>query len=330
MKSIYSNEDFFLIAIKNPWYKLLLEIQNIIIESTVEYYRKKNVKGLLTPTTTLSVSSPMGLGSDSTPVEVELDGRKIYLSDSMQFLLEYGCRFHSEGCYSLSPSYRGENPDKRHLSQFFHSEAEFPGDMDSALLKAELYLKYLANKILIKLEKDLLKVTKNVNHIKKLINDNSIPQITFDEAIKLLGKSDYIINDKVGYRYLTQHGEKKLIDSFDGFVWVTAFDHLSIPFYQAFGKNPSVSKSADLLLGMGEIIGLGERHRTSKELVKALRIHNISPDRYKWYIELKKNHPLQTSGYGMGVERFICWILNHDDIRDVQLFIRFKGETNTP
>lgn len=45
------------------------------------------------PITTGSISSPMGLGSDSIPVKIQLGGRDTYLADSMQFALEYGCRF---------------------------------------------------------------------------------------------------------------------------------------------------------------------------------------------------------------------------------------------
>ena len=39
-----------------------------------------------------SISSPMGLGSDSLPVKINLNGVSTYLADSMQFLLDYGNR----------------------------------------------------------------------------------------------------------------------------------------------------------------------------------------------------------------------------------------------
>jgi asparaginyl-tRNA synthetase len=33
---------------------------------------------------------------------------------------------------------------------------------------------------------------------------------------------------------------------------------------------------------------------------------------------------MRTSGFGMGVERFLMWVLNHDDIRDIPLVSRLN------
>jgi aspartyl/asparaginyl-tRNA synthetase len=80
------------------------------------------------PITCNSVSSPMGLGSDSLPVHVNLFGKETYLADSMQFYLEYFVRQPNvEGIWYIMPTFRGEDPDARHLNQFFHSEAEIKG-----------------------------------------------------------------------------------------------------------------------------------------------------------------------------------------------------------
>ena len=40
----------------------------------------------------------------------------------------------------------------------------------------------------------------------------------------------------------------------------------------------------------------------------------------------KNEYPLKTSGYGMGIERYILWLTKKDDIRDCQLLPRFNGE----
>jgi aspartyl/asparaginyl-tRNA synthetase len=40
--------------------------------------------------------------------------------------------------------------------------------------------------------------------------------------------------------------------------------------------------------------------------------------------------PMQTSGFGMGVERFLMWVLNHDDIRDVPLVSRIDEPRRWP
>ena len=45
---------------------------------------------------------------------------------------------------------------------------------------------------------------------------------------------------------------------------------------------------------------------------------------------MKKRHPIQTAGFGMGVERFLMWVLKCDDIRNLQVCLRFNGIDTTP
>lgn len=79
-------------------------------------------------------------------------------------------------------------------------------------------------------------------------------------------------------------------------------------------------------MGIGETVGCGERHETSIELLEALNRHEVSPKEYEWYIKLKEKYPLKTSGFGMGIERYLMWVLKCDDIRNMQVCLRFNGE----
>ena len=97
------------------------------------------------PVTTGSISSPMGRGSDSLTVRINLEGIDTYLADSMQFLLEYGCRLNLKGVYYVMPSFRGEKADERHLCQFYHSEAEIPGKLENVMNLVDEYIKYLSS-----------------------------------------------------------------------------------------------------------------------------------------------------------------------------------------
>ena len=100
-KSWKDLKNHYIHLFEDPWYKILAEVQNLISIYTMEFYKNKNIKTLYLPVTTGSISSPMGLGSDSSPVKVELCGVETYLADSMQFMLEYGCRMFKEGCYYI-------------------------------------------------------------------------------------------------------------------------------------------------------------------------------------------------------------------------------------
>ena len=67
-----------------------------------------------------------------------------------------------------------------------------------------------------------------------------------------------------------------------------------------------------------------------KDILKALNSHNVPSHVYEWYAKLKDIFPMQTSGFGMGIERFILWVLQHDDIRDCQLVPRVNGVNIIP
>lgn len=334
--NIFENLDNYDQEILNhkEWFRMLIDLQNIINESTATFYKKKEIKMAYFPITTGSISSPSGKGSDSIPVKVNILGKETYLVDSNQFLLEYSCRLISKGCYYIMPCFRGESCDKRHLSQFYHSECEIPGNLDNVMELVEDYIRFISKEIYDKYRVELEKAIGDISHIEKLINyKGNFKRITFDQAENLLKQSDEknikdYIRYEDGYRILNDKGEKKLLELNDGMVWITHYDILSAPFYQkSIGKS---AINADLLLGYGEVVGCGERHENNVELMKSLKIHEINEKDYIWYLNMKKNHPLHTSGFGMGIERFFMWLLKCEDIRNLQIFLRMNGKTILP
>ncbi|XP_042360387.1 uncharacterized protein LOC121956311 [Plectropomus leopardus] len=331
------------LAIKSQWYRNLFQIQNTLFHSTVEYFHTScQFSYALTPLTTDTISSPMGLGSDSEPVSVSLLGQDIYLADSMQFVLEYFLRFQEDlpGTYYISPSFRGEDPDATHLNQFYHVECELLGDMDNAISTAEGYLAHLTKSMLKKHSEMILNTAGTLEHVKamlsKLDGKNPLPRIPLDQAIPMMPSADCLEWVQDGQpqfgRKLTRKGERVLIENYGGAVWLTEMDHLGVPFYQAYveGTGRCKAKAADLLLGLGETVGLGERHSTPEMVQEALRHHTVPEQSYKWYINMRQVKPLLTSGWGMGTERYLCWLLQHDDIRDMHIIPRMKGMKYMP
>lgn len=332
--NIWNDKDnYYIKVLDEPWYKLLIKLENLISVETMKFYEKKNMVTIHLPITTGSISSPMGKGSDSLPVKVNIEGVETYLADSMQFLLEYGCRLADNGVYYIMPSFRGEKADSRHLCQFYHSEAEIIGELDDVINLIEEYIKYLSKQIIENLGLELKETIGDISHIEKIANnDKPFPRITFDEAEMKLKKNHsndidkYIVNNGE-WRNITSLGEKEIMKLHNGLVWVTNYDILTVPFYQKHDeKMLGTTKNADLLMGIGETVGCGERHFDDKELIDSIKLHGINLSEYEWYINMKKIKPLQTSGFGMGIERFLMWVLKASDIRNMQVCIRFNGE----
>ena len=324
-------------AMNEPLFKLLVKLENIVSTETMKFYEKQNIITLHLPITTGSISSPMGRGSDSYPVKVNLEGIDTYLADSMQFLLEYGCRLTENGVYYIMPSFRGEKADSSHLCQFYHSEAEIIGDLDDAMNLVEDYIKYLSKKIVERLGNELKDTIGDISHIEAMANyEGNFQRITFDEAEKELksihpNDVDKYIQYNDGWRNITRLGEKEIMRLYNGLVWITNYDILAVPFYQKYDSNiKGTTKNADLLMGIGETVGCGERHDNYKELIESLNYHDVNIKEYEWYINMKKVKPLNTSGFGMGIERFFMWVLKCDDIRNMQICLRFNGKNILP
>jgi aspartyl/asparaginyl-tRNA synthetase len=315
------------IVLQSEWYKNMFELYSDIIKFTNEFYNLKDFSAAALPITTTSISSPMGLGSDSLPVKIDLLGQETYLADSMQFLLEYTLRFNQKGVYYIMPSFRGEDSDERHLSQFYHSEVEIVGGLDDIIRLGEEYIKYVSSFIIKKYYYRQMGVSPDyVNNIQRIIGLNEFPRIHFKDAVELLANEFHEgIDIRDGLKIINSKGEKYLIEKYKGAVWLTHLEHKSVPFYQQYDKNnPKYSLAADLLIGMGETLGCGER-ADFNSVQKSLKDHHVRFDDYEWYIAMKRDYPLRTSGFGLGVERFIAWLTGNFDIRNMPVVYRDKN-----
>lgn len=323
--------DHFLRAVESPWHRLLVNLADVLTRATVAHWAAHGVKALHLPLTTRTVTCPTGLGSDSSPVPVSIGGAQTFLADSMQFLLEYGCRAAPDGCYTMLPSFRAELLDQTHLLQFMHSEAEIPGGLDELIPLVESYIKHLAQSILSEYGGALSNAVGDVSHLERIAaRDTPFTRMEFSEAASLLDGSGEVAGPPRA-RYLTRAAERLLMAKVGEFVWVTGFDHLSVPFYHAFADEAKcTAANADLFFGIGEIVGAGARHRTGDEVRQSLKMHGVPERDYAWYVRLKDIQPMWTAGFGLGSERFLLWVLGHDDIRDIPLVPRFPEEPGFP
>ncbi len=331
----WEREDYYLDSIGDEWMLNLIEIQHELSQATHCFFDSIGFKTMYLPVTTGSISSPMGLGSDSLPVKIKLHGIETYLADSMQFLLEYGCRLSNSGTYYLMPSFRGEQSDNRHLCQFYHSECEIIGTLEDVMRIAEDYIRFITKHIVEKLGDKLVERVGTIQHLLDLVNDETeFLKLTFDEVEEFLMKfedSNLLIKNENSIRFITSLGEQRLLQiKGPKPIWITHYDYLSVPFYQAFTDDRKYAKNADLIFGIGETIGSGERHVSIRQIEESLKLHQVNPAEYDWYIKMKEKFPLNTSGFGMGTERFILWILKHNDIRDCQILIRENGKALNP
>ena len=344
----YSPRGHYLDLCKSSYYNALLVLRHFVKFSSDYYFGvKQNAVNVDLFMLTSSISSPMGPGSDSEPVPIKFGSLDTYLVDSSQFGFEPLLLNDFDKVYCYLPSMRGEDPDDRHLNQFYHCELEMVGQLDELFPVVEGYIKILAEMILL-MGNIVSKISEDPNRTNRALNNivdvKKFPSITFEHAVNLLVKNGkkHLVNFTKNGRDIGAQGEIELLKilNVETPVWMTSFDRDRVPFYQKPDPNNTEKTiNADLLFPPiiedsfgGEILGAGQRQDSVEEILESLKRQNdISPSLYGWYIDLRRNPKYQSSsGFGLGIERFIAWSLGKTNIRDCIIYPRIKNVVTFP
>ncbi len=343
----YNPKTHYLELTRSEYFRALITLRHYI-KMISDYYfsiecEAKNIDLFML---TQSISSPAGLGSNSEAIPIKFGKYNSNLVDSSQFGFEPLLLNKIEKVYCYLPSMRGEDPDKRHLNQFFHCEAEFSVTLKELIPVIEKYIKSLSEQLLCMpniLERLSLDVKMTKESLMRLLALEKFPEITFDEAFESLVKSgnDNLVKITESGRDILAEGEIKIseIFKFTTPFWIKNYDRDRVPFYQKPDEtNPNKVINADLIFPPivsgsfgGEIVGCGQRQDNTQEMILSLSRQNIDIKPYEWYINLRNVRGYKTtSGFGMGIERFITWSLCRDDIKNSIIYPRLKNIETYP
>lgn len=341
----YSPDTHFLDVATSDYYHNLLLMRDVIKHASDSYMRSTGAINVDLFMLTTSVSSPMGPGSDSEPLPIDFGGKKAYLTDSSQFGFEPIMINGIDRAYCYLPSLRGEIPDKRHLNQFYHCEIEVTGTFQEVKKIAEGYVNFLIH-ALRNCEQLIRSISRDPDQTMEYLRNYKVSDyevVEFDKACSLLddnGCGKYVNHTKHG-RDISALGEMELarIMRTTKPFWIVNFDRDRVPFYQKPDpQNEDKVINGDLIFPPlikdgfgGEILGAGQRQDDYKEMMASMKRQNVDSRSYSWYAELRKLEQYkQTSGFGMGIERFIAWTLGLENIRDAIIYPREKGKNVIP
>jgi asparaginyl-tRNA synthetase len=276
------------------------------------------------------IFTPAACEGTSTLFEVPyFDLGKAYLTQSGQLYMEAAAMALGK-VYCFGPTFRAEkSKTRRHLTEFWMVEPEvafmdLAGDMELM----EQFVSHVVQTVLAKHERELKTVLER--DVEKLRNIKPpFPRITYTEAVEVLQKAGHPMKwgDDIG-------GDEETVvaQAFDRPVMVHRYPAEMKAFY--FKKDPADPKVAlgcDVLApeGYGEIIGGGEREADLATLEAAIAHHQLPPEAFSWYLDLRRYGTVPHAGFGMGVERCVAWICGLHHVRETIPFARMM-ERITP
>ncbi|MEM8962676.1 MAG: asparagine--tRNA ligase [Acidobacteriota bacterium] len=261
------------------------------------------------------ILTPNAAEGTSTLFEIDYFGDPAYLSQSGQLYLEPAAAAFGK-VYCFGPTFRAEkSKTRRHLMEFWMVEPEIafmelPGLIDLA----EEFVIELAGRVLDRCGEHLKVLERDVTKLEKITS--SFPRVTYHDAIALLKEKGQEI--EIGEDFGAEH-ETLLGDHFDKPVFVTHYPTAIKAFYmQPDPKDADLALAVDLIApeGYGEIIGGSQRIHEHDLLLDRINEHNLPVEAFQWYLDVRKYGAYPHSGFGMGLERFVCWMCGLSHLRE--------------
>jgi asparaginyl-tRNA synthetase len=193
-------------------------------------------------------------------------------------------------------------------------------DLKKDMEVAEEFVYYILKRVLEKRREELKVLERDIESLEKVTLP--FPRLSYDEAINRLQElgSDIKWGTDLG-----GDDETILSKQYDSPILVHRYPLDVKAFYMK--EDPEDSRLAlcvDMLApeGYGEIIGGGQREDDFAILTRKINEHELPPEAFKWYTDLRKYGSVPHAGFGMGIERVVAWLCGLKHVRETIPFPR--------
>jgi asparaginyl-tRNA synthetase len=294
---------------------LVMKVRAKVLEYAREYFQKTDFTEVSPP---MFISAAVEGGS--TLFGLKYFDQNLYLTQSSQLYLEI-LIYSLEQVYCIAPSFRAEKSRTiRHLTEYWHMEAEWPfADMNDLMKFEEDLMEHICKRVAENCQKEFAELGADINKLAQV--KTPFPRITYAEAIERLQAKNSALKwgDDLGYE-----DEKVLAEEFGKPFFVYDYPKVIKAFYcKTYSDRPDVALSVDMMVPrIGEISTGGQREEQKEALIERMKEQGLNPEDYEWYLDLRRYGTVPHAGFGMGVERLLVWMLDLDNIIDAIPFPR--------
>lgn len=300
----------------------VMKVRAVTLRGFREWFNNKHFTEVTPP---LMVQTSVEGGS--TLFKLDYYGVPAYLTQSSQLYLETVLPALGD-VYCIADSFRAEKSHtRRHLSEYSHLEAEQPFiTFDDLLNNLEDIICSTVDYVLKSpLGKLVLELNPNFKAPKR-----PFKRMEYSEAIQWLKDHDVRKEDGSFYEFgedIPESPERKMTDTINEPILLCKFPVEIKAFYmKKCPEDRRLTESVDVLMpGVGEIVGGSMRISDLDELLSAYERENLDPKPYYWFTDQRKYGTCEHGGFGLGVERFIAWMLNRYTVRETITYPRFIG-----
>ena len=297
--------------IRSPRQQAILRVRHEVINAVRDYFNSRDFILCDTP-----IFTPAACEGTSTLFPVQ------YFEDTTAYLTQSGQLYNEADAmalgkvYCFGPTFRAEkSKTRRHLTEFWMVEPEMAyANLDDVIALAEGLVVEVVGRVLDRRKTELKVVERDTAKLEAI--KAPFPRVTYDEAAKILaGKG-------LPFEYGGDLGgtdETVLSEQFDRPVCVTHYPAAVKAFYmKPDAEQPDKALCVDVLApeGYGEIIGGGQRIDDYDLLVQRIKEHNLPPEAFEWYLDLRRYGSVPHGGFGMGIERVVSWICGLEHVRE--------------
>ncbi len=294
---------------------MIMKVRAEVLEAARQYFRSQDYTEVSPP---MFISAAVEGGS--TLFGLKYFDQELYLTQSSQLYLEI-LIYSLEKVYCIAPSFRAEKSRTiRHLTEYWHIEAEWPfANMNDLMKFEEGLMMYVCQTIGDKFQREFKELGADIEKLKSV--QVPFPRITYKEAIKRLKPKNPMLEWGCDLGY---EDEKVLAEDFGKPFFVYDYPKAIKAFYcKTYQDHPEIALSVDMMVPrVGEISTGGAREDNKDTLIERMEEQGLKPKDYEWYIDLRRYGTVPHVGFGMGLERLLVWMLDLDNIIDAIPFPR--------